>query len=132
VLIDSAHNPAGMLASVDAIGEAFDFRRLIAVVATLAGKDVTGMLTILEPILDEIVVSQNSSRRAMDVEDLADIAREIFGVDRVVVEPRLDDALERAITLAEQTDDEFLSGAGVLVTGSVVTAGEARVLLGVR
>jgi dihydrofolate synthase/folylpolyglutamate synthase len=132
VLIDSAHNPAGMLASVDAIGEAFDFRRLIAVVATLAGKDVAGMLTILEPILDEIVVSQNSSQRAMDVQDLADIAREIFGVDRVVVEPRLDDALERAITLAEQTDDEFLSGAGVLVTGSVVTAGEARVLLGVR
>ena len=130
VLIDSAHNPAGMTASVEAIAEAFDFRRLVAVVATLADKDVNAMLTILEPILDEVVVSQNSSRRALAAQDLAELAREVFGPDRVTVHARLDDAIDAAITLAEQTDDEILSGSGVLITGSVVTAGEARVLLG--
>ncbi len=60
------------------------------------------------------------------------MAVEVFGPDRVTVEPRLDDALETAVQLAEQSDDDVLAGAGVLVTGSVVTAGEARVLLGAR
>jgi dihydrofolate synthase/folylpolyglutamate synthase len=44
----------------------------------------------------------------------------------------LDEALDTAIGLAEQSDDDVLSGAGVLVTGSVVTAGEARTLLGAK
>jgi dihydrofolate synthase/folylpolyglutamate synthase len=54
----------------------------------------------------------------------------VFGPDRVSVEPRLDDAIETAVRLAEETGDDILSGTGVLVTGSVVTAGEARTLLG--
>jgi dihydrofolate synthase / folylpolyglutamate synthase len=132
ILLDAAHNPAGMTASVEALREAFDFRRLVAVVAVLSDKDVTGMLDVLETIADEIVVTRNSSRRGMDVDALARIATEIFGADRVTVESRLDDALETAITLAEHNEDDVMSGAGVLVTGSVVTAGEARVLLGVR
>ncbi|CAM5685747.1 hypothetical protein STENM223S_00924 [Streptomyces tendae] len=44
------------------------------------------------------------------------------------MEPRLPDALEAAITLAEE-EGEF-AGGGVLVTGSVITVGEARLLLG--
>jgi len=58
------------------------------------------------------------------------VAVGLFGADRVTVEPRLDDALEAAVRLAEDTGDDLLSGSGVLVTGSVVTVGEARVLLG--
>jgi dihydrofolate synthase / folylpolyglutamate synthase len=130
ILLDSAHNPHGMKASVEAIADAFDFRRLIAVVAVLEDKDVDGMLGLLEPAVDEIVVSENSSTRALPADELAAIAVGVFGPDRVTVEPRLDDAIETAVRLAEDTGDEFLSGAGVLVTGSVVTAGEARVLLG--
>ncbi|HJQ43607.1 MAG TPA: folylpolyglutamate synthase/dihydrofolate synthase family protein [Jatrophihabitantaceae bacterium] len=130
ILVDSAHNPHGMAASVDAVGEAFDFRRLIGVVAVLGDKDVAGMLTALEPVLDEVVVTQNSSLRSMSADALAQQAAAIFGPDRVTVEERLDDAIETAVRLAEDTGDEVLSGSGVLITGSVVTAGEARVLLG--
>ena len=57
-------------------------------------------------------------------------AVEVFGADRVHVEPRLDDAIETAVRLAEDTGDDLLAGSGVLITGSVVTAGEARTLLG--
>jgi dihydrofolate synthase/folylpolyglutamate synthase len=128
VLLDAAHNPAGMAATVTALGEAFDFRRLVGVVAVLSDKDVPGMLTVLEPVLDEIVVTGNSSPRALPPDDLAGLAVEAFGADRVVVEPRLDDAIEQAVRLAEEGADT-LSGAGVLVTGSVVTVGEARTLL---
>jgi dihydrofolate synthase/folylpolyglutamate synthase len=131
VLVDAAHNPHGMAATVAAVGEAFSFRRLVGVVAALADKDVRGMLTVLEPILDEIVVTQNSSSRRLAADDLATAAVEVFGEDRVTVEVRLDDAIETAIRLAEGDDDE-VSGSGVLITGSVITAGEARTLLGAR
>ncbi len=130
ILVDAAHNPHGVRASVAAIGEAFDFRRLVAVVATLSDKDTHGMLELLEPVVDEVVVTQNSSDRAVPADRLAALAVDVFGADRVTVEPRLDDALETAVRLAEDTGDDLLSGAGVLVIGSVVTAGEARVLLG--
>jgi dihydrofolate synthase / folylpolyglutamate synthase len=130
ILLDSAHNPHGMRSSVAAIGESFDFRRLVAVVAMLADKDAGGMLELLEPVADEIVVTQSSSERALPADELARIAVEIFGADRVTVEARLDDAIETAVRLAEDTGDDVLSGSGVLVTGSVITAGEARLLLG--
>jgi dihydrofolate synthase / folylpolyglutamate synthase len=132
ILVDAAHNPHGMAASLAAVGEAFDFRRLVGVFAVLADKQVESMLDQLEPVLDQIVVTQNSSTRALDVDQLAALAVERFGADRVTVHTRLDDALEAAVTLAEDTGDNSISGSGVLVTGSVVTAGEARVLLGAR
>jgi dihydrofolate synthase/folylpolyglutamate synthase len=129
VIVDAAHNPHGMTATVAALEESFSFRRLIGVVAVLADKDATGMLVLLEPVLDEIVVTENSSPRGMEADDLAALAVQVFGADRVVVEPRLDDAIEVAVGLAEEGEEQ-LGGSGVLVTGSVVTAGEARTLLG--
>ncbi|MET9429509.1 MULTISPECIES: folylpolyglutamate synthase/dihydrofolate synthase family protein [unclassified Streptomyces] len=128
VVLDAAHNPAGALATAEGITESFNFSRLIGVVGTSGDKDVRGLLEAFEPIFTEVVVTQNSTPRAMDADELAAIAVEVFGDDRVVVEPRLDDALEAAITLAEE-ESEF-AGAGVLVTGSVITVGEARLLLG--
>ena len=130
ILVDAAHNPHGMRATVAALQESFDFRRLVAVVGTFADKDVRAMLEALEPVVDEIVVTQNSSLRAMLVDDLAALAVDVFGDARVTVEGRLDDAIEAAVRLAEDPDDEIVVGVGVLITGSVVTAGEARVLLG--
>ncbi|ASQ94650.1 folylpolyglutamate synthase/dihydrofolate synthase family protein [Streptomyces sp. 11-1-2] len=128
VVLDAAHNPAGARAAAEAVTESFDFSRLVGVVGASADKDVRGLLEAFEPIFAEVVVTRNSSHRAMDPDELAAIAVEVFGSDRVQVEPRLDDALEEAITLAEE-EGEY-AGAGVLVTGSVITVGEARLLLG--
>jgi dihydrofolate synthase / folylpolyglutamate synthase len=130
VFVDAAHNPHGARALAAALDSEFDFRRLVAVVAVMADKDATGILAALEPVVAEVVITSNSSSRAMDPDVLGGVAREIFGEDRVVVEPRLDDAIETAVRLAESTDDpdEPLAGAGVIATGSVVTAGEVRTL----
>ncbi len=128
VLIDAAHNPSGMAATVAALEEAFDFARLIGVMACLADKDVRGILEIAETVLHEIVVTQNSSPRGLSADELAAIAVPIFGADRVVVVGDLPTAIETAVELAE-TEDEALSGVGVLITGSVVTAGDARAVL---
>ncbi len=130
VFVDAAHNPHGARALAEALESDFGFRRLVGVVGTMRDKDVAGILSALEPVLDEIVITTNSSERALDPADLADAATEIFGVDRVNVYPRLDDAVEAAIGLAEEDAGEPLSGVGVVITGSVVTAGEARALFG--
>jgi dihydrofolate synthase / folylpolyglutamate synthase len=130
ILLDAAHNPAGLKATLEAVAEAFQFRRLVGVAAVMGDKDVAGMLELLEPAVDELVVTQNASERGLSADELAALAVPIFGADRVTVEGRLDDAIEAAVRLAEDTGDDILSGAGVLVTGSVVTVGEARTLLG--
>ena len=77
----------------------------------------------------EIVVTTNSSSRTMDPDELGALAVSVFGSDRVSVEPVLAQAIEQARELAEE---EGASGAGVVVTGSVVTAGEARRLFGLE
>lgn len=132
VLLDAAHNPHGAQALAAALREEFTFRRVVAVVGVLRDKDARGILTALEPVVDDVVVTRNSSPRAMDVDELAGVAADAVGEDRLRVEPRLDDAIEAAVGLAEDVEvgDEPLAGAGVLITGSVVTVGEARTLLG--
>jgi dihydrofolate synthase/folylpolyglutamate synthase len=132
VLVDAAHNPAGMTATVEAIKESFDFTRLVGVVGCVVGKDVHGMLAALEDICAELVVTQNSSPRAMPADELGALAVDIFGADRVSVQPVLGEAITEAIELAEAGPDDALGGSGVLVTGSVITAGEARTLMGGR
>ena len=94
----------------------------------LGDKDARGLLEALEPVFDMIVVTDNGSPRALDPETLAEYAHEVFGEDRVVVKPFLPDAVEEAIALAEEAAGERISGAGVVITGSVVTAGAARTL----
>jgi len=130
VLVDAAHNPHGMAATVSALGDAFSFTYLVAVVACLADKDARAMLEVLEPAVSAIVVTESSSPRRLPVEELRAIAEELFGDERVHVEDRLDDALDLAISLAD--GEAAYGGVGVLVTGSVVTAGEARTLLSAR
>jgi dihydrofolate synthase/folylpolyglutamate synthase len=129
VLVDGAHNPAGMSALVGALQESYAFEKLVGVVGILQDKDALAMLVELEPVLHTVVLTEISSPRAMSADDLAALAVEIFDDDRVEVVPRLDDAIEAAITIAEE-DTEQLSGVGVLITGSLLVVGEARRLLG--
>jgi dihydrofolate synthase / folylpolyglutamate synthase len=131
VIIDAAHNPAGMAATVAAVEEAFSFTHLSGVFAASGDKDVPGMLAELEPLLSDIVVTRNSSDRSLDPDQTAELAAEIFGEDRVRSAARLDDAIETAVTLVDEAVDETMPGSGgVLITGSVITAGDARRLLG--
>ncbi|MEY8567107.1 folylpolyglutamate synthase/dihydrofolate synthase family protein [Corynebacteriaceae bacterium 7-707] len=133
VFIDATHNPHGARALARAVDRDFSFRRLVGVVGVLGDKDARGILAALEPVLDEVVVTRNTSPRAVDVEVLAEYARDAFGEERVHVAANLPGAVELAVELAEDDGgfgDSQVSGAGVLVTGSVVTAGEARTLFG--
>ncbi|MEH1127253.1 bifunctional folylpolyglutamate synthase/dihydrofolate synthase [Micromonospora sp. CPCC 206061] len=129
ILLDGAHNPHGMAATVTALQEEFAFGRLVAVVAMLDDKDAAGVLELLEPVADELVVTRNTSPRALPADRLAAIAEEVFGEERVTVAADLPDAIEAAVALAESDVDGELSGVGVLITGSIVTVADARKLL---
>ncbi|HWF81713.1 MAG TPA: cyanophycin synthetase, partial [Streptosporangiaceae bacterium] len=146
VVVDAAHNPAGMAATAAALTESFGPAEAVAVLAISADKDVAGVLDALEPVAAGVVVTTNSSPRSMPAIELAELARTAFGPDRVHVAERLDDAIEVAVGLADEAasqiggplaglvasgDAESLASAGamVLITGSVATAGDARALL---
>ncbi|WP_448059942.1 bifunctional folylpolyglutamate synthase/dihydrofolate synthase [Cellulomonas hominis] len=127
ILVDGAHNPAGVAALVAGVEEAFTFNRLVGVVGVMADKDAEGILAGLEPLLAEIVLTHAATTRAMDLVDLEEIAVDVFGEDRVHVAERLDEAVDVAVSRAE-SEAEY--GAGILVTGSILLVAEARILLG--
>ncbi|HVK35522.1 MAG TPA: cyanophycin synthetase [Microlunatus sp.] len=127
VVLDAAHNPHGARAAAATIVEAFAFTPLVGVLAAMGDKDVRGMLEIWAEVMQQVVVTQvASTSRGMPADELGELAAGVFGAERVTVAPRLDDAIETAVNLAESDD---MGGSGVLVTGSVVLVGEARTLL---
>jgi dihydrofolate synthase/folylpolyglutamate synthase len=97
----------------------------------MADKNYEEVLGILEPVLAHIVCTQNSTQRSLPADELAEVARGIFGNDRVSEQPSLISAIDEAATLAEVGGvfGEGLGSGGVLVTGSVITVGEARALI---
>jgi dihydrofolate synthase / folylpolyglutamate synthase len=138
VIVDAAHNPAGMAASLDALAEAFNFTDLVGILAVSEDKDVPAILDQLEPAVSELVVTRNSSPRSMNPAKLADLAATVFGPDRVRQAGRLDNAIQIAAGLADdaaaaaEMAGALASGSGILITGSVITAGDARLLLAPR
>lgn len=131
IVLDAAHNPHGAEAVVEAIGDSFAFDPLIGVLGVMADKDHAGLLGAFEPVLAHVVCTQNSTERSMPAAELAEAALGIFGQDRVSVAPSLADAIDQAAALAEAgaVFGEAIGSGAVLVTGSVVTVGEARALL---
>lgn len=136
VIVDAAHNPAGMAASMEALTEAFTFTDLVGILAVSEDKDVPAILDQLEPAVSELVVTCNSSPRSMNPAKLAELAAAVFGPDRVRQAGWLDDAIEIAVGLADDAAAAAeaagtlpAGGCGILITGSVITAGDARLLL---
>ena len=124
IILDAAHNPHGSIALVETIESEFTFDEIVGVVGVMGDKDARGILVNFEEFMDSIIVTKNSSHRAMDVSDLKALAIEIFGADRVYSAPHLEAALEKALQdSVRPLSDESL---GIVVTGSVVTVGEAR------
>jgi len=129
VIVDAAHNPHGATALADTIRNEFDFESIFCVLGILGEKDVKGVLKALEPVVDRLIVTKSDSPRALPVAELFAEAVLVFGNDRVFKEDDLNSAITYAMeqaTLINQVSDGV---SAVLITGSVVTAGSARVIL---
>lgn len=127
IIIDAAHNPHGAKAITETIQNEFTFDEVIGVVAAMGDKDVQGALVEFEKVMDSIIVTKNSSSRSMPVAEIEKIARSIFGADRVFAADNLEEAIEKAIkdSVRPLSEDTL----GILITGSVVTVGEARTIV---
>jgi dihydrofolate synthase / folylpolyglutamate synthase len=129
VIIDAAHNPHGAKAIATTINSEFDFETVIGVVAVLGDKDAAGILAELSQVVDYLVVSQSSSARALPANDLAMIAKQFFAPEQIEVIPELRGAITYAIEKANISNQVNDGVSAVLITGSVVTAGEARMIV---
>jgi dihydrofolate synthase/folylpolyglutamate synthase len=127
IIIDAAHNPHGARALTETIQNEFTFDEVIGIFAAMGDKDVQGALVELEKVMDSIIVTKNSSTRSMAVSDVESLATKIFGADRVFAAETLDAAIEKAIkdSVRPLSEDTL----GILITGSVVTVGEARTIV---
>ncbi len=124
IILDAAHNPHGAKAIAETIQSEFTFDEVTGIVALMADKDALGILQALEPVMNQIIVTANSAPRSMSVSDLEALAIKVFGADRVFSQPTLTDAIEKAIKdSVRPLSEESLA---ILITGSVVTVGEAR------
>jgi len=124
IILDAAHNPHGAKAIAETMQTEFTFDDVTGIVALMADKDALGILQALEPVMNQIIVTCNSAERSMSVADLTKLATQVFGADRVFAEDTLQAAIDRATKDAlRPLSDESLA---ILITGSVVTVGEAR------
>jgi dihydrofolate synthase/folylpolyglutamate synthase len=119
LVLDGAHNPQAAAVLAGAVAEAWpDAHRLPwCVLGVLADKDAADIVAALDPVVERFVVTESHSHRARKAEDLAAIVEGVTGAWPEIV-PDLAEALAHARAHAGE--------AGVLVTGSLYTVGEAR------
>jgi dihydrofolate synthase/folylpolyglutamate synthase len=128
VVVDAAHNPAGVASLRDALDESFRFNVTIGLFSAMADKAIEEMLVEIEPDLSEIVLVPMGGDRAADLEDLKVIAEDVFGADRVHVAENVADGIDRATALADTPQDPTLTR-GIVAFGSIQLVGEVTALL---
>jgi dihydrofolate synthase/folylpolyglutamate synthase len=117
VLLDGAHNNAGIVSLRKALQEEYTYKRLIIVLGIMADKDLWGMLHRLAPLADHIILTRPRYERAAEPEALREMAGEFANRTELIRSVR--QALKRAMTLATPEDL-------VVVTGSLYFIGEVK------
>ncbi len=116
-ILDAAHNPDGARTLAKALVRDFGSPRTVAVLSILADKDARKLLEQLEAQVTEVVITQSSSPRAIDSAELADLARDVFGSDRVTEIANLHSALEHARS-------QVSNDGAIVVSGSITLVGD--------
>ncbi|GAC1319983.1 MAG: hypothetical protein NVSMB25_11630 [Thermoleophilaceae bacterium] len=118
VVLDGAHNPAGIEALVEALPEIVGDRRLVAVVGVLDDKDAAAMLRTLLPRAAAAVFTRPRSDRALSPATLAALSSQLAGPPaEVVSDPRA--ALERGRALAGPDGAVIATGSIYLIANLV-------------
>lgn len=120
VLLDGAHNVVSIRGVCDVIDERLKGRRVVLVFGVARDKDYPAMLKLILPRVDAAVFSKSDSPRAVEPEELAELARGGGFAPETREAPA--EALARARELAGPEGV-------VLVTGSFYLAGNIRPLL---
>ena len=122
LLLDGAHNPAGAKTLAVSLKSEFSDKPLVGLVAVLSDKDVAGVFGELAGCFEQLVVTESSSNRSLDIADLEKLAIEHSGTKTEAVSS-VRVALERARMIALEIDGM------VVVTGSISLVGDVLQIL---
>ena len=122
LLLDGAHNPAGAQILANALRAEFSNKPLVGLVAVLADKDVTGLVSNLAGVFESVVITQSSSPRSMPAAELELVASQSLGQEVSCISD-FQLALESAKQRAREIDGM------VVVTGSITLVGDVIKLI---
>ena len=114
-LLDGAHNPAAALILSKCLDDYLPERPRVMLFGAKQGKNHQEMLRQLGPLVDCVVLTTASEGREFTPACIDDVRDEL---PEVLVEPKLEDAVRLAATLASPSG-------GLLVTGSLYLVGDA-------
>ena len=126
IVIDAAHNPAGIRATKQGITESFQFDNLILILAFMGDKDVDQILEELKGFAQVVILTQTNSIRALSVVDLA---KKVKNISQFATRIESSDNSSEAIKLAMNVAKDLGNSAGIIALGSVVLAGEIGLLI---
>ncbi len=112
VLLDGAHNPAGMKTVVDFIKEFKAVKKWKVLFGAVSGKAVEEMLGLLASVTDEIVVCKMENSRSINPEKM--------------INPQLKISSLSAFETYRKILEEIKPEEGLLVTGSLYLIGEIK------
>ncbi len=121
ILLDGAHNPQAALQLRRSLDEFLPGNKVVLLIGSFKTKDSKGIRDVLYPIAQQVIVTRPNSDRATEPMEIATLYND-KGVQAEVYED-VSEALDAAYALAK------VSGAPLMVTGSLYLVGEARSLL---
>jgi dihydrofolate synthase/folylpolyglutamate synthase len=122
VVLDGGHNPDALSALAATLTETFAGRRIIAVLAGMADKDLAAMFSAIGPLLAAAIATVPPfTPRAIDPASLAALLGERFPQLQVAAEADLSVALGQGLAAVKQGEYDML-----LVAGSFYLVGAAR------
>ena len=119
IILDGAHNIAGVSYLKKTLNADFVYNKLILILGILSDKNVKGMLEIIAPICDVIVTTKSQNKRATEPFKLKEITEKLNLKNQVIAKNKADEAVKYALSIAKKDDL-------ICITGSLFTVGEAR------
>lgn len=120
IVLDVAHNPAGMSAMITSLVEAFAFERAVFVIGILRDKDHVGVMSEVARVGGTVIATEARNARSVPASEIAETAR-TFDMDAEIIHG-VDEAIDRAREIAGEADL-------ICITGSNYVVGEARDVL---
>ena len=119
LLLDGAHNIAGMKVLVETLEDDFKFERLIIILGILSDKNIKEMLPFILPVSDCIITTKSKIKRAFSPKKLKEMIENLGYKKEIYVEDQINNAIDHAKLIAKKNDL-------ICITGSHFTVGEAR------
>ena len=117
IIIDGAHNAAGANVLANTISKYFKKDEVTLIMGILKDKEVDAVVSKICPLAHRIIITKPDSPRAMEPSQLS--TKVLKYCHKVIVEPNIPDAIDKAIDMAGHEGV-------IIICGSLYLAGSAR------